>query len=100
MTTLEKDILNILTQDARIAPSKIAAMLSVDETEVKACIKGMEESGAIVKYTAIINAERAGRKAWTIPSGRARRGTWSATAGTASRKQTGLSPSRIRNGTI
>ena len=57
MTTLEKDILNILTQDARIAPSKIAAMLSVDETEVKACIKGMEESGAIVKYTAIINAE-------------------------------------------
>ena len=59
MTTLEKDILNILTQDARIAPSKIAAMLSVDETEVKACIKNMEESGAIVKYTAIINAERA-----------------------------------------
>ena len=59
MTTLEKDILNILTQDARIAPSKIAAMLSVDETEVKACIKNMEESGAIVKYTAIVNAERA-----------------------------------------
>ena len=59
MTTLEKDILNILTQDARIAPSKIAAMLSVDETEVKASIKNMEESGAIVKYTAIINAERA-----------------------------------------
>ncbi|MBE5750887.1 MAG: Lrp/AsnC family transcriptional regulator [Clostridia bacterium] len=59
MTTLEKDILAILTDDARIAPNKIAAMLSVDEQTVKNTIKALEESGVLVKYTAIINSERA-----------------------------------------
>ena len=59
MTTLEKDILAILTDDARISPNKIAAMLSVDEQTVKNAIKAMEESGVLVKYTAIINSERA-----------------------------------------
>ena len=59
MTALEKDILNVLTEDARIAPKKIAAMLSVEEAEVKACIQGMEKSGLLVKYTAIVNDEKA-----------------------------------------
>ena len=59
MTTLEKDILAILTDDARIAPNKIAAMLSVDEKAVKENIKALEESGVLVKYTAIVNSERA-----------------------------------------
>ena len=59
MTTLEKDILAILTDDARIAPNKIAAMLSVDEQTVKNTVKALEESGVLVKYTAIINSERA-----------------------------------------
>ena len=59
MTNMEKDILNILTEDARIAPRKIAAMLSVEEETVKACIKDMESRGVLVKYTAIVNAERA-----------------------------------------
>ena len=58
MTVLERDVLNILTEDARIAPKKIAAMLSVTEEEVKACIAGMEKSGLLVKYTAIINSEK------------------------------------------
>ena len=49
MTALEKDILNVLTEDARIAPKKIAAMLSVDENSVKDCILAMEKSGVIVK---------------------------------------------------
>ena len=38
---------------------KIAAMLSVTEEEVSACIVNMEKSGVIVKYTAIINGEKA-----------------------------------------
>ena len=59
MTTLEKDILNILQEDARIAPKKIAAALSVDEEKVKACISEMEKSGILVKYTAIVNSEKA-----------------------------------------
>ena len=59
MTTLEKDILSVLTEDARIAPAKIAAMLSTDEETVKACIADMERRGVLVKYTAIINDEKA-----------------------------------------
>ena len=59
MTALEKDILGILTEDARIPAKKIAAMLSVDEEQVKACIAEMENSGLLVKYTAIVNSEKA-----------------------------------------
>lgn len=59
MTALEKDILSILTDDARIAPAKVAAMLSVDEQTVKNAIANMEKDGVIVKYTAILNNERA-----------------------------------------
>ena len=59
MTALEKDVLDILTADARIFPKKIAAMLSKDESEIRDVIKGMEESGLLVKYTAIVNSERA-----------------------------------------
>ena len=59
MTALEKEILNILTEDARIPAGKIAAMLSVEAEAVKKCIAGMEESGLLVKYTAIVNNEKA-----------------------------------------
>ncbi|MBQ7912857.1 MAG: Lrp/AsnC family transcriptional regulator [Clostridia bacterium] len=59
MTAFEREVLNILTEDARISAGKIAAMLSVTEEEVKACISGMEKSGLLVKYTAIINSEKA-----------------------------------------
>ncbi len=59
MTALEKDILNVLTEDARIPHKKIAAMLSVSEEEVTACIAAMEKQGLLVKYTAIVNSEKA-----------------------------------------
>ena len=59
MTALEKDILNILTEDARISHKKIAAMLSVDEETVKNTVADMEKSGLLVKYTAIVNSEKA-----------------------------------------
>ncbi len=59
MTAFEREVLNILTEDARISAGKIAAMLSVTEADVKACISGMEKSGLLVKYTAIINSEKA-----------------------------------------
>jgi DNA-binding Lrp family transcriptional regulator len=58
MTVLEKDILNILTEDARIPAEKIAVMLSEDVAKIKACIAEMEKSGLLVKYTAIINSEK------------------------------------------
>ena len=59
MTVLQKDILKLLTEDARLTPAKIAAMLSVDEGQVKANIQELEESGVLVKYTAIVNNEKA-----------------------------------------
>ena len=58
MTALQKDILNILTEDARIPAQKIAAMLSVKEDEVAACIREMEANGTLVKYTAIVDGEK------------------------------------------
>lgn len=59
MTVLERDILNILSEDARISAKKIAAMLSLEEAQVKDCIAQMENIGLLVKYTAIINSEKA-----------------------------------------
>ncbi len=59
MTAIEKDILNILTEDARISHKKIAAMLSLSEAEVSSAVERMERSGLLVKYTAIVNSEKA-----------------------------------------
>ena len=59
MTALEKGIVEILTNDARISTAKMAAMLGADEAQVKACVKDMEARGVLVKYTAIINSEKA-----------------------------------------
>lgn len=59
MTALEKEILGILSEDARFTPKKIAAALGREEAEVSAAIRTMEETGLIVKYTAIVNSELA-----------------------------------------
>lgn len=59
MTILQKDILAILSEDARIPAKKIAAILSMEEETVKKCIADMENSGLLVKYTAIVNSEKA-----------------------------------------
>lgn len=56
MKKLEADILKILEEDCRYS-SKIAVMLDTSEAEVSAAIENMEESGVIVKYTAIVNGE-------------------------------------------
>lgn len=58
MTVLEKNIVNALTQDARLTAKKIASMLDTDEQTVKAAVQKLEEEGVIVKYTAIVNAEK------------------------------------------
>ena len=58
MQKLESDILKILEEDCRYTPAKIAVMLGKKEEEIAAAIRGMEEKGIIVKYTAIVNGER------------------------------------------
>ncbi len=59
MTTLEKNVLAILSEDARMTAEKMGAMLSVSVETVKATVRNLEERGIIVKYTAIVNGERA-----------------------------------------
>jgi DNA-binding Lrp family transcriptional regulator len=51
--------LSILTEDARLSHKKIAAMLSVTEEEVTATVADLEKRGVLVKYSAIINSEKA-----------------------------------------
>ena len=59
MTALEKDILALLTNDARLSAKAIAVMLSTDEKTVKNAVANMEAQGVIVKYSAITNNEKA-----------------------------------------
>ena len=57
MDKLQKDIINLLTDDARYTVKKIAQILNEKEDKIESIIDDMEKSGVIVKYTAIINSE-------------------------------------------
>lgn len=57
MEALERDIVAILEADSRISAQRLAAMLGISEEQAKAEVKRLEESGVIVKYTAIINSD-------------------------------------------
>lgn len=57
MDKLEKDILALVAEDSRLPAKQIAAMLAVDEKTVAEKLASLEESGVIVKYTAIINGD-------------------------------------------
>lgn len=50
-----KQLLSLLTQDCRRTPKQLAAILGESEKEVKERISSLEEAGAIVKYSAILN---------------------------------------------
>lgn len=58
MTQLKREILTILTDDARSSTKQISAMLSVTEETVQLAIAEMEADGLLVKYTAIVNSEK------------------------------------------
>lgn len=57
MDKLQKDIINLLTDDARYTVKKIAQILNEKEDKIESIIDEMEKSGVIVKYTTIINSE-------------------------------------------
>lgn len=57
MNKVDRDILELLQQDSRLTPKNIAAATGITEEEAKSRIRALEESGVIVRYTAIINAE-------------------------------------------
>lgn len=57
MNKLQKDILALVAEDSRLGAKQIAAMLGTDEKTAAAEIAALEESGVIVKYTAILNTD-------------------------------------------
>lgn len=57
MEKTDKEILALLTEDARITSKQIASALQITEAEAKKRVASLEERGVIVKYTAIINAD-------------------------------------------
>ena len=57
MEKLEKEIVALLTADSRITCKQIAAALQISEKAAAKTVRSLEESGVIVKYTAIVNAD-------------------------------------------
>ncbi|HEX3031099.1 MAG TPA: Lrp/AsnC family transcriptional regulator [Bacillota bacterium] len=60
MTRKEQQILELLEDDSRITPEKIAVMLDMKQEEVEAKIAKWEEQKIIVKYNTIVNWEKLG----------------------------------------
>ena len=61
-STLEMHILEILSDDARIAADKIAVMTGATPEEVQKAIAHLENERVIVKYPAMINWENTDRE--------------------------------------
>ena len=57
MEKLEKEIVALLTADSRITAKQIAAAMQITEDAAAKAVRALEESGIIVKYTAIVNAD-------------------------------------------
>ncbi len=59
MKEIDKAILDILEKDSRITPDTIAAMLGEDPAEIERIIKRLEKEKILLRYTAVINKEKA-----------------------------------------
>lgn len=57
---MEKKILNLIEDNAKITPHQIAVMLDEDELIIKAIIEKLERDKVIIGYNAIINWEAIG----------------------------------------
>lgn len=58
MDTKDKEILEILENDAKISFAKIALMVALDEETVESRIQNLEKKGIILQYKTIINWEK------------------------------------------
>ena len=58
MTHIEKDLINLLKENARRSNSDLAALLGVKEEKVKKMITALEKEGVIVQYTAVIHEDK------------------------------------------
>ena len=57
MENLKKELISLLKDNARYTNAQLANVLGVSETQVENALKELEDSGVIVKYSAIINTE-------------------------------------------
>ncbi len=59
MDKIAKKVVELLKEDARYTCSQIASMINQDEKTIAKVVAELEDSGVIVKYTTIINNEKA-----------------------------------------
>ena len=57
MTSIENKLLFLLQENARYSAEELAVIVGSDVDTVEATIKGLEQKGAIIKYTAVVNPE-------------------------------------------
>lgn len=57
MDKLKVEIINLLTENAKLTAEDLSSILCIDKAQVEVAVKELEESGVIVKYSAIINTE-------------------------------------------
>jgi DNA-binding Lrp family transcriptional regulator len=57
MENLKNKIISLLQEDARYTTADLAVMTGESEKTVKETVSALEDAGAIVKYSAIINSE-------------------------------------------
>ena len=62
MQELKKQLIKLLTENARYTYEQLAAMVGADATTVETAVKELENEGVIVKYSAILNAEALAEK--------------------------------------
>ena len=57
MLNLKNKLIELLSENARYTYAQLASITGVAEEQVRAAVLNLEESGVIVKYSAIINNE-------------------------------------------
>ncbi len=57
MSNLKKQIIDLLSDNARYTDAELSAIIGVTEEEVKNAKSQLENDGVIVKYSAILNTE-------------------------------------------
>ena len=58
LNELDQKILGLLIENARLSYSEIGERVGLSRVAVKARIQGMEESGVIEEYTAVVNPQK------------------------------------------
>ena len=58
MEKLKKEVLALLTENARFTLRQLSDITGAEENAVERAVKDLEDSGVIVKYAAIVNNEK------------------------------------------